>query len=94
VRDLYVRELLTPAGVDRRFASCQNPTEHFIHGRKLKTDLCITEMCAVTSKDVLRQEGQLERQMGQFPRPVPELDRLLTPPASSLSVETTRAKMG
>src|SRR5271169_3914925 len=55
----YVREPLTAEEVDRLANACETPTEQLIVWTLLDTGLCVGELCALTSKDILWQQRQL-----------------------------------
>jgi Tn3 transposase DDE domain/Phage integrase family len=55
----YVREPLTTEEADRLAAACEAPTEQLIVWTLLDTGLRVSELCALTSKDILWQQRQL-----------------------------------
>src|SRR3977135_4342469 len=55
----YVREPLTAEEADRLANACETPTEQLIVWTLLDTGLRISELCDLTSKDVLWQQRQL-----------------------------------
>jgi integrase/recombinase XerD len=55
----YVREPLTADEADRLAGACETPTERLVVWTLLDTGLRISELCNLTSKDVLWQQRQL-----------------------------------
>ena len=55
----YVREPLTAEEADRLANACQTPTEQLIVWTLLDTGLRVSELCDLTTKDVLWQQRQL-----------------------------------
>lgn len=55
----YVREPLTAEEADRLSNACEAPTERLVVWTLLDTGLRVSELCALTSKDVLWQQRQL-----------------------------------
>jgi integrase/recombinase XerD len=55
----YVREPLTAEEADRLANACETPTEQLIVWTLLDTGLRVSELCALTTKDVLWQQRQL-----------------------------------
>ena len=55
----YVREPLTAEEADRLANACETPTEQLIVWTLLDTGLRVSELCDLTSKDVLWQQRQL-----------------------------------
>ena len=55
----YVREPLTAEEADRLANACETPTEKLIVWTLLDTGLRVSELCALTSKNVLWQQRQL-----------------------------------
>ena len=55
----YVREPLTADEADRLANACETPTERLIVWTLLDTGLRISELCNLTSKDILWQQRQL-----------------------------------
>jgi integrase/recombinase XerD len=55
----FVRELLTVEEADRLANACETPTERLVVWPLLDTGLCVSELCDLTSKNVLWQQRQL-----------------------------------
>src|ERR1700704_5073374 len=55
----FVRELLTAEEADRLANACETPTEQLIVWTLLDTGLRVSELCDLTTKDVLWQQRQL-----------------------------------
>lgn len=55
----YVREPLTAEEADRLANACETPTEQLIIWTLLDTGLRVSELCALTTKDLLWQQRQL-----------------------------------
>src|SRR5258708_12990459 len=55
----YVREPLTAEEADRLANACETPTEQLIVWTLLDTGLRVSELCALTSKEILWQQRQL-----------------------------------
>ena len=55
----YVREPLTAEEADRLANACETPTEQLIVWTLLDTGLRVSELCALTTKDILWQQRQL-----------------------------------
>lgn len=55
----YVREPLTAEEADRLANACETPTEQLIVWTLLDTGLRVSELCALTTKDILWQQHQL-----------------------------------
>src|SRR5262245_228801 len=55
----YVREPLTAEEADRLTNTCDTPTEKLVVWTLLDTGLRVSELCALTTKDVLWQQRQL-----------------------------------
>jgi integrase/recombinase XerD len=55
----YVREPLTAQESGRLWKACKTPTERLVVWTLLDTGLRVGELCALTSKNVRWQEGQL-----------------------------------
>ena len=55
----YVRDPLTADEADRLANACDTPTEQLIVWTLLDTGLRVSELCALTTKDILWQQRQL-----------------------------------
>jgi integrase/recombinase XerD len=55
----YVREPLTDEESDRLSNACETPTERLVVWTLLDTGLRVSELCGLTSKNVLWQQRQL-----------------------------------
>ena len=55
----YVKEPLTADEADRLSSACESPTERLVVWTLLDTGLRVSELCGLTSKNVLWQQRQL-----------------------------------
>ena len=57
--DQYVREPLIAEEADRLTNACETPTDQLIVRTLLDTSLRVGELCALTSKEILRRQRRL-----------------------------------